>query len=543
MLGHNGHNRNHKLFATEERSMAKLIPFPEPNAEAHAQAETERKRKLFAWADAVLQQLGLTAKVAQAQSIDDLRKITFDINDVEVELAIRDALHPTAGPRAEHFTGMKAGALRRLLKKRFDELKNDREAKLLHGRTGTAGGSRSSPHSWTHGLKLDDQGGIRPILTNLILFLREHPTWKDVLAFDEFHLRVVVRKRPYWGNEQPDMPLVDHHETMVRTWFENEDIIANQSNIGRAIQAAARFNRCHPVQDYLNSLTRDGKPRIDTWLSVYLGADDSPYTRAIGPRILISAVARILTPGCKVDTLPVLEGPQGQRKSTALRTLFEPWYADRLSAITSKDAAIEMAGVWGIEVAEMEAINRATTGASKSFISRQFDRYRPPYARHLVDQPRQSILVGTINPPDNGYLKDPTGSRRIWPFRCGVIDIGALASDRDQLWAEAVARFKAGAPWWLETPQLEQLAAVEQAARYKADEWEEPIKEWLGDRKVTTVHEVLEHVLGLNPKKPNRSAEMRVAAILKKRLGFSKSRVEDGVKRNVRKRRFKYWRP
>ena len=252
---------------------------------------------------------------------------------------------------------------------------------------------------------------------------------------------------------------------------------------------------------------------------------------------MISGAARILTPGAKVDTVPTLEGPQGQGKSTALRAVFEPWYTDRLSAITTKDAAIEMAGVWGTEAAEMEAINRATTGASKSFISRQFDRYRPPYARHLVDQPRQSILVGTLNPPDNGYLQDLTGSRRIWPFGCGVIDIEALARDRGQLWGEAVVRFKDGAPWWLETPELEQLAAVEQAARYKVDEWEEPIKERLGDRKVTTVPELLEHVLGLNPEKPNRSAEMRVAAILKDRLGFSKRRVEGGVKRDVRKRK------
>jgi predicted P-loop ATPase len=369
-----------------------------------------------------------------------------------------------------------------------------------------------------------------------------------VLAFDEFHLRVVIRKRPYWGNETPDRPLVDHHETMIRIWFEREDIIANPTNIGRAIQAAARFNCFHPVQDYLNSLTWDGKPRIDAWLSVYFGADDSPYTRAIGPRFLISGVARILTPGCKVDTVLTLEGPQGQRKSTALRRLFEPWYTDRMSAITTKDAAIEMAGVWGIEAAEMEAINRATTGASKSFISHQSDRYRPPYARHLVDQPRQSVLIGTINPPDDGrYLKDPTGSRRIWPVACGVIDVEALAGDRGQLWAEAIVRFKAGAPWWLETAALEALATAEQAARYKADEWEEPIKEWIGDRKVTTVHEVFEHVLGLNPEKPNRSAEMRVAAILKNKkpggLGFSKRRREDGVKGDVRQRKYEYWRP
>ena len=102
-------------------------------------------------------------------------------------------------------------------------------------------------------------------------------TRKGVLAYDKFHLCAVIRKRPYWGDEQPEGLLVDHHETMVRTWFENEDIIAGQTNIGRDIQAAARFNCFHPVQNYLNSLTWDGKPRIDTWLSIYLGADDSPY--------------------------------------------------------------------------------------------------------------------------------------------------------------------------------------------------------------------------------------------------------------------------
>src|SRR5262249_9411947 len=179
--GHHGHKHNHKPFRDGKEKMARsIIPFPEPGAEAHAHAETERKRKLFAWADALLQQLGLAAKVAQAQSLDELRKFTLDIDDLEVEFAIRDALHPAVGQRAEHFTGVKAGTLKRLLKMRFGETKKDREAELLHGRTGAAGGKRSSPHSWTNDLKLDAKGGIRPILTNLILFLREHPTWKGV---------------------------------------------------------------------------------------------------------------------------------------------------------------------------------------------------------------------------------------------------------------------------------------------------------------------------------------------------------------------------
>jgi Virulence-associated protein E len=270
-----------------------LIPFPEPDAKARADAETELKKRLFAWADGVLQRLGLTAKVAQARSFDDLRKITLDVDDVDVELAIHNALHPAGGQRAEHFVGLKAGALKRLLKLRFTETKKDREAELLRGR-----GQRSSTaHSWTSDIKLDAKGGVRPILANLILFLREHPVWKDVLAFDQFNAKVVIRKRPYWGDEEPDASWTDHHDSLVRVWFQDEDIAANQNDVGRAVQAAARNNLVHPVRSFLDSLAWDGKVRIDSWLIDYMHADDGPYARAISSRYLISAVARIYQPG------------------------------------------------------------------------------------------------------------------------------------------------------------------------------------------------------------------------------------------------------
>jgi hypothetical protein len=321
--------------------MADLIKFPDTNAEAHARGETDRKKKLFEWADALLKQLGLTAKVAQAQSPSELLKIALDLEDVEIEIAIRDALHPTVGGRALHFTGMKAPALKRLLKARFSDLRKTRQAEML-GRTGAAGSKGSPPRSWTNDLKFDADGGVRPILANLILFLREHPTWKSVLAFNEFSARVVIRKRPYWGDESPDTLWTDHHESLTRVWFQGEDIAANQGDVGRAVQAAARANRFRPVRNYLDAMAPvwDGKSRIDTWLSVYLHVDNTLYTRAVGPRYLISAVARIYEPGCKADYAFVLEGPQGKQKSEALRTLAsDPWFTDRLSQVSSKDAA------------------------------------------------------------------------------------------------------------------------------------------------------------------------------------------------------------
>ena len=143
--------------------------------------------------------------------------------------------------------------------------------------------------------------------------------------------------------------------------------------MGRAVQAAARHNSFHPVRDYFDALVWDGMPRLDAWLVTYFHVEDSPYVRAIGPRYSISSVARIYRPGCKVDHVLVLEGPQGKQKSEALRTLREgrSWFTDRLSHVASKDATLETAGVLIIEIAEMDALTRATSSAIKSFITRR----------------------------------------------------------------------------------------------------------------------------------------------------------------------------
>ena len=139
-------------------------------------------------------------------------------------------------------------------------------------------------------------------------------------------------------------------------------------DVGRAVQAAARHNSFHPVRDYFEARAWDGMPRLDTWLIDYFHAEDSPYIRAIGPRYLISSVARIYQPGRKVDHMLVLEGPQGKQKSEALRTLAvsDDWFTDRLSHVASKDATQETAGVLIIEIAEMEALTRAAPSARQS---------------------------------------------------------------------------------------------------------------------------------------------------------------------------------
>ena len=224
--------------------------------------------------------------------------------------------------------------------------------------------------------------------------------------------------------------------------------------VSRSVGAVAREITVHPVRDHLGALAWDGVPRIETWACRYLGAEDTAFNRSVGALWLISAVARIFRPGVKADHMLVLEGPQGARKSTALKILAgEDWFTDELPDLGSKDAAMHMQGVWIIEIAELDAIGKAEVSRIKAFLTRTTDRFRPPYGRYTIEVPRQCVFAGTVNP--DTYLRDETGNRRFWPVRCGTIDIDALARDRDQLWAEAVARFRAGAIWWLETPELD----------------------------------------------------------------------------------------
>jgi predicted P-loop ATPase len=487
----------------------------------------------------LIRKLGLEEALLDATTIDELRKIKFDPDAVEVTLAIRDALHPASGEKDKCFTGIREAALKRIIVVRFSEMKGGREAMLRNPR-GATGGGRSRPASnWADDLMLNNDGEIIPNLANLILILSKHPKWKGVIAYDEFNVRAVIRKRPPWGQETPDTPWSDHHESLVRVWFQREGIGPNHGDVGRAVQAAARANPFHPAREYFDALVWDEVPRLDAWLVTYFHAEDTDYIRAVGPRFLISAVARILQPGCQVDHMLVLEGPQGRLKSTALAALADPWFTDRISHVASKDACIEVGGVLLVEIAEMDALMRATRSATKGFLTRRWDRFRPPYGIHPIKQPRQCVFAGTINPPVGGYLKDPTGARRFWPVTCqGMIDREGLGRDRDQLWAEAVVRFKAGAKWWLETPELEALATAEQAARFVVDVWKEPVEKWLDGHDDVSVTEVLEHALGFVREDWSQVAQNRVAAILTN-MGFTRHRTRQGESRQNRYRREK----
>jgi predicted P-loop ATPase len=211
--------------------------------------------------------------------------------------------------------------------------------------------------------------------------------------------------------------------------------------------------------------------------------------------------------------MAILEGDQGTGKSRGMRALSEPWFSDELSDIGSKDAAMQLQGAWFLEIAELDAFSKPDITRIKAFLSRQADRFRPPYGSRVSEFPRQCIFVGTTN--SDRYLKDETGGRRFWPVKCGRIDVDAITRDRDQLWAEARLLFEQGTNWWLD-PKTSVLATEQQEERFEADPWHEAVTLFIADKRDVSIEEILEAALCLSKRDWNQAAANRVARVLKR---------------------------
>lgn len=347
------------------------------------------------------------------------------------------------------------------------------------------------------------------------------------VAFDEFHQRIMLVSEPAWpGENRYPRPWTDLDTVECLAWLQGQGYKPSRDAVFDAVTLYAGRNSQHPVRNYLDGLTWDGQNRLDAWLSDYLGAAPCEYHAVIGAKFLIAAVARIYRPGCKVDTLLVFEGAQGIGKSTTASVLAGEWFTDELPDLRSKDAALQLSGAWIIEISELDAINRSELSTVKKFLSRQTDRYRPPYGRITVDVPRQCVFIGTSN--ESQYLKDSTGNRRFWPVRCSRVNVEALRRDRDQLWAEAVQRYKQGETWWLTAEQERNLAIPAQDERKESDPWAQIISKWLTEQQVTetTTAKVARDALFLSSEKQTTGNSRRIANCLRE-LGWN----DDGTKK------------
>jgi predicted P-loop ATPase len=386
---------------------------------------------------------------------------------------------------------------------------------------GKAGERPAEPSgtTWQDFLQRDDRGQGVPNLANAMTALRQAPDLAGLVAYDDM-LRHTMLQRAVPGSRsgkfaQP-RPLEDADVAAVQEWLQRHELRRLGKEVAaQAVDLVAREHRFHPVRDYLTGLRWDGVKRIDKWLSYHLGAEATPYTTKIGRWFLIAAVARIMRPGCKADYMLVLEGEQGARKSTACAILGGEWFSDSLPDVTAgKDVAVHLNGKWLIEVAEMSALGKAEAAALKAFITRDTERYRPPYGREEVIAPRQCLFIGTTNKAM--YLRDETGGRRFWPVKVGTIDTDALRHDRDQLFAEAVQAFNAGERWWPDADFEAEHIRPEQEARFEADPWEDAVKAFLAPRHKATVPEIARECIGIELTKQDVKETRRITAILER---------------------------
>lgn len=244
-----------------------------------------------------------------------------------------------------------------------------------------------------------------------------------------------------------------------------------------AVRLLARQHSFDPVRDYLAGLRWDGVPRLDRWLTTYLGAKDEALTRAIGRKVLVAGVRRVRCPGCQFDFVPVLEGKQGTGKSTALRILaVRPEYFTDTAIIHQdhKEQQELLRGRWIVEMAELVGLRKVDAERFKNFASKTHDSARPAYGRGVENLPRRCLIIGTTN--ESSYLQDSTGNRRFWPVATGRIDLEGLRRDRDQLWAEAADAEAAGEALTID-PQLWGVAAVRQEERLIRDPWEDVLED------------------------------------------------------------------
>jgi len=296
------------------------------------------------------------------------------------------------------------------------------------------------------------------------------------------------------------------------------------NDISEAMMTVAMDNSVHPVREYLSRVQWDGVNRLDQLLPTYVGAVDTPYTRAVGAKAMIAAVRRVREPGCKFDNVIVLEGTQGSGKSSFVRSLTPnvDWFSDSpIGNTENKDAPLALQGNWIIELGEMSVLNKSGVEALKAFVSSGSDNVRRPYSRHHEVLKRQCIFIGTTN--HDSYLKDQTGNRRFWPVKVGTIKLEEFLADRDQLWAEAATREAAGESLILPA-ELWQTAAVEQESRVSDDPWIDILRNYLdglvGETDRIHTGELLTFALHIPPAKQTSLESQRLRMVMEKHLGW-----------------------
>ena len=324
---------------------------------------------------------------------------------------------------------------------------------------------------WRELLKVTEKGALAQTIENVVTILQHDPKLAGRLALDEMqHNIVTLSSLPWRAIKHGPSQWTDSDDASLRYYLERVYGLSGKDRIFDAVNVTAQQAAFHPVRDYLDGCAWDGVPRVDTLLIDYLGAEDTPYTRAVTRKALVAAVARIYRPGCKFDYVLTLRGRQGLGKSALVAKLGGQWFSDSFATLQGKDAYEQVQGVWLMEIGELAGLRKAEAEQIKLYVSKQVDRFRPAYGRRTQEFPRQCIFIGTTN--ETQFLRDTTGNRRFWVVDTPndpTLDMWDELTPETvaRIWGEAVELYKAGEPLYL--PRELELAAREVQEAYEEE--------------------------------------------------------------------------
>lgn len=335
--------------------------------------------------------------------------------------------------------------------------------------------------SWKAQLEYNKQGVIVNNLKNLLIILNNDKALKGIV-FNQLSDGMEIKGEVPW--QHPSKFWRDADDAQLTTYIELNYGNFSKRNYDTAVTKAVDDRSYHPIRDFMKSLPEwDNIKRVDTLLIDYLGADDTPYVRTVTRKTLCAAVARVMTPGCKFDTMLVLNGPQGKGKSTLISKLCGEWFNDSLSLADTKDktAAEKLQGYWILEIGELAGLKKTDIETLKGFLSRQNDIYRASFGRRATPHPRQCIFIGTTN-TEQGFLRDPTGNRRFLPVtvrgNSKRHSWDLTQEEVNQIWAEVLVYYKNGETLYLDA-ETEKAAFQAQKDFMEQDEREGLVRDYL----------------------------------------------------------------
>lgn len=360
-------------------------------------------------------------------------------------------------------------------------LQDDRVKAIFAGERLAQAATDFDDEDWQSHLELDKAGNIKNTLRNLTIILENDPNLKP-LVFNQLLDGMEIKGEVPWKHpskfwrDADDAQLISYVDTHYGTF--------SARNYDIAVTKVADDRSYHPIRSFIDQLPKwDGVGRVDTLLIDYLGAEDTPYVRAVTRKTLCAAIKRVLVPGSKFDSMLVLNGPQGVGKSTLIAKLAGEWFSDSLNLSDTKDktAAEKLQGYWILEIGELAGLRKAEVETLRSFLTRQNDIYRAAFGKRATPHLRQCVFFGTTN-AESGYLRDTTGNRRFWPVMTpgsGAKHSWELTTEEiQQIWAEALVYVQQGEKLYLDSA-TEALAKAEQREAMESDEREGLVRLYL----------------------------------------------------------------